>query len=133
MSHFMIKEMRWERKVIGIRTVIRKKRPFYGWKAPNRLNQEFTAEASLRRLVTDIAYVRIRNDFAYLSVVQDLSNSEVLVGATSEERGYGGGTSPLGSRFSVHLAIFIFPEKNCDLSPVNIRKKSLLNSFLLST
>jgi transposase InsO family protein len=51
------KRVRRLMRELGIR-VIRKKRPFYGRKAsilfPNRLNQEFTAEAPLRRLVTDI-------------------------------------------------------------------------------
>lgn len=43
---------------------------------PDRLNRKFTAEAPLLRLVTDITYVRIGNDFAYLSVVQDLYNNK---------------------------------------------------------
>lgn len=67
---------------LGIRSVIRKKRPFYGRKAsilfPNRLNREFTAEVPLRRLVTDITYVRMGNSFAYLSAVQDLYNNEIV-------------------------------------------------------
>ncbi|SDX59800.1 hypothetical protein SAMN05444487_1342 [Marininema mesophilum] len=49
-----------------------------------RLDRQFTAEAPLRRLVTDITYVRIRDSFAYLSVIQDLWNNKIVAWSLSE-------------------------------------------------
>ncbi|SDX61228.1 Transposase InsO and inactivated derivatives [Marininema mesophilum] len=73
---------------LGIFSVIRKKRPFFGRKSsvlyPNRLDRQFTAETSLHRLVTDITYVRIGNSFAYLSVIQDLWNNEIVAWSLSK-------------------------------------------------
>ena len=76
------KKVRRLMRELGIRSVIRKKRPFAGRKPsvvfPNVLNREFTAEAPLQKLVTDITYIRTGHDFAYLSVVMDLCNNEVV-------------------------------------------------------
>jgi len=58
------------------------KRPFAGRKPSvlfrNALNREFSATAPMQKLVTDIMYVRIGHDFAYLSVVMDLFNNEIV-------------------------------------------------------
>jgi putative transposase len=76
------KKVRRLMRELGIRSVIRKKRPFAGRKPsvvfPNVLNREFTAEAILRKFVTDVTYVRIGHDFVYLSVILDLCNNEVV-------------------------------------------------------
>ncbi|WP_367976194.1 IS3 family transposase [Niallia sp. RD1] len=68
---------------LGIRSVIRKKRPFYGRRGsivfPNILNQNFYAENYYQKLVTDITYIRIgHNSFVYLSAVLDLYNNEIV-------------------------------------------------------
>jgi len=82
------KKVRRLMRELGIRSVIRKKRPFAGRKPsvvfPNILNREFTAEAPLQKLVTDITYIRTGHDFAYLSVVMDLCNNEVVAWKMSE-------------------------------------------------
>jgi putative transposase len=76
------KKVRRLMRELGIRSVIRKKRPFAGRKPsvvfPNILNREFTAESILKKLVTDITYVRVGHEFVYLSVVLDLYNNEVV-------------------------------------------------------
>jgi putative transposase len=76
------KKVRRLMRELGIRSVIRKKRPFAGRKPSvlfsNILNREFTAEAARTKLVTDITYVRTGHDFVYLSVILDLFNNEVL-------------------------------------------------------
>jgi len=76
------KKVRRLMRELNIRSVIRKKRPFFGRKASvifsNILNREFTAVAARSKLVTDITYVRIGHDFVYLSVILDLFNNEVL-------------------------------------------------------
>lgn len=64
---------------LGIQSVIRKKRLFYGRRGsvvfPNVLNREFCADHSFQKLVTDITYVRVGDTFAYLSAVLDLYNN----------------------------------------------------------
>lgn len=77
------KRVRRLMRELGIRSVIRKKRPFYGKRGsvvfPNILNRNFYAEDYYRKLVTDITYIRIGyNSFVYLSVVLDLYNNEVV-------------------------------------------------------
>lgn len=48
---------------LGIRSVIRKKRRYFGKKAsvvhPNRLKRRFHAKAPLSKLVTDTTYIRM--------------------------------------------------------------------------
>ncbi|WP_427037271.1 IS3 family transposase, partial [Cytobacillus pseudoceanisediminis] len=72
----------------GIRSVIRKKRPFYGRKGsvlfPNVLNREFLAEKPYEKLVTDITYIRVGDEFVYLSAVLDLYNNEIVSWQLSE-------------------------------------------------
>ncbi|MCM3340618.1 IS3 family transposase [Paenibacillus sp. MER TA 81-3] len=50
-------------KELGIRSVIRKKRRYFGKQVPvvhpNRLERKFHAETPLRKLVTDITYIRV--------------------------------------------------------------------------
>jgi putative transposase len=76
------KKVRRLMRELGIRSMIRKKRPFAGRKPSvlfsNVLNREFAAEAARTKLVTDITYVRTGHDFVYLSVILDLFNNEVL-------------------------------------------------------
>jgi transposase InsO family protein len=73
---------------LGIKSVIRKKRPFYGRRGSvmfkNVLNREFYAETVNQKLVTDITYVRIGDTFAYLSTVLDLFNNEIVAWEFSE-------------------------------------------------
>lgn len=58
---------------LGVQSIIRKKRPFYGRKTSvvfkNHLNREFQAEKQNQKYVMDITYVRIGEQFAYLSAL----------------------------------------------------------------
>lgn len=67
---------------LEIQSVIRKKRPFVGRKPSvifdNVLAREFTAEQPIQKLVTDITYVRVSDNFLYLSAVLDLYNNEIV-------------------------------------------------------
>jgi putative transposase len=82
------KKVRRLMRELGIRSVIRKKRPFAGRKPsvlfPNVLNRQFEAKEAFKKFVTDITYVRVGNDFVYLSVIMDLYNNEVVAWALSE-------------------------------------------------
>jgi len=75
-------------KKLGIRSVIRKKRRFFGKTAsivhPNRLERQFYADKPLSKLVTDITYIRVGGRFVYLSVIQDLFNNEIVSWHLSE-------------------------------------------------
>ncbi|MGE7782198.1 IS3 family transposase [Peribacillus sp. NPDC097264] len=76
------KRVRRLMRELGVTSVIRKKRPFYGRRGSvvfkNVLNREFYAESMFQKLVTDITYVRIGDTFAYLSAVLDLYNNEIV-------------------------------------------------------
>lgn len=54
-------------KKLGIRSVIRKKRRYFGKQAsvvhPNRQKRQFHAETPLRKLVTDTTYNRVGERF----------------------------------------------------------------------
>jgi putative transposase len=82
------KRVRRLMRELGIKSVIRKKRPFYGHRGsvvfPNVLNREFYAENRFEKLVTDITYVRVGDHFAYLSAVLDLYNNEIVAWKLSE-------------------------------------------------
>lgn len=82
------KKVRRLMRELHIRSVIRKKRPFAGRKPSvlfrNVLNRDFTSGAAQKKLVTDITYVRIGHEFAYLSVVMDLYNNEIVSWELSE-------------------------------------------------
>ncbi|WP_434954064.1 IS3 family transposase, partial [Paenibacillus polymyxa] len=75
-------------KKLGIRSVIRKKRRFFGKQASvvnaNRLDRQFQANSPLSKLVTDITYIRAGERFVYLSVIQDLFNNEIVAWRLSE-------------------------------------------------
>jgi putative transposase len=75
-------------KNLGIRSVIRKKRRFFGKAVsvvhPNRLDRQFKADTPLSKLVTDITYIRVGERFVYLSVIQDLFNNEIVSWHLSE-------------------------------------------------
>ncbi|WP_430203203.1 IS3 family transposase [Paenibacillus illinoisensis] len=75
-------------KQLGICSVIRKKRRFFGKQAsvvnPNRLERQFQADTPRTKLVTDITYIRAGEHFVYLSVIQDLYNNEIVAWHLSE-------------------------------------------------
>ncbi|EJR41981.1 hypothetical protein ABE17_14040 [Bacillus mycoides] len=58
---------------LGVQSIIRKKRPFYGRKTSvvfkNHLNREFQAEKQNQKYVMDITYVRNGEQFTYLSAL----------------------------------------------------------------
>lgn len=76
------KRVRRLMRELNIRSVIRKKRPFYGRRGsvlfPNILSREFYAEHPLQKLVTDITYIRVGDSFVYLSAIMDLYNNEIV-------------------------------------------------------
>lgn len=82
------KKVRRLMRELGIRSVIRKKRPNAGRKPSvvfaNVLNRDFEASAPFTKLVTDITYVRIGHDFTYLSTVMDLHNNEIVAWKLAE-------------------------------------------------
>jgi putative transposase len=68
---------------MGIRALIRKKRPYYGKKEPyvisdNHLNRDFHASNPNKKWVTDMTYLIFNGQKLYLSVIQDLSNNEIV-------------------------------------------------------
>lgn len=79
MNHKRVRRLMRE---LGIQSIIRKKRPFYGRKTSvvfkNHLNREFQAEKQGQKYVTDITYVRVGEQFVYLSAVLDLYNNEIV-------------------------------------------------------
>lgn len=82
------KRVRRLMRELGIKSVIRKKRPFYGKRGSilfnNILNREFYAENPYEKLVTDITYIRILDKFVFLSAVLDLYNNEIVAWKISE-------------------------------------------------
>ncbi len=68
---------------LGIKAVIRKKRPYYGKKeayviSDNHLNREFTASNLNEKWVTDITYLIFNGQKLYLSAIKDLYNNEIV-------------------------------------------------------
>lgn len=68
---------------LGIRAVIRKKRPYYGKKevhiiSQNHLNRDFQASKPDEKWVTDITYLIFRGQKLYLSAIKDLYNNEIV-------------------------------------------------------
>ncbi|QWH64007.1 IS3 family transposase (plasmid) [Bacillus mycoides] len=73
---------------LGIKSVIRKKRPYYGKKeayvlSENHLNREFQASKSNEKWVTDITYLIFNGQRLYLSAIKDLYNNEIVAYETS--------------------------------------------------
>ncbi|MFD4703490.1 IS3 family transposase [Gottfriedia sp. NPDC058432] len=69
-------------KELEIKSVIRKKRKYYGKEAsnsyPNLLNRQFKQDLPNVAFATDITYIKVGNKFYYLSVIQDLYNNEIV-------------------------------------------------------
>ncbi|TVZ75342.1 integrase-like protein [Aeribacillus composti] len=68
---------------MGIRAVIRKKRPYYGKKGPyvisdNHLNRDFHVSKPNKKWVTDITYLIFNGQKLYLSAIKDLYNNEIV-------------------------------------------------------
>jgi putative transposase len=73
---------------LGIRSVIRKKKPYYGKKeafvvSDNHLNREFNASRPNEKWVTDITYLNYNGQKMYLSAIKDLFNGEIVAYHTS--------------------------------------------------
>lgn len=69
-------------KELEIKSVIRKKRKYFGKDAsnvyPNVLNRKFKTQLPNVAYATDITFIKVGNRFYYLSVIQDLYNNEVV-------------------------------------------------------
>ncbi|WP_244404781.1 IS3 family transposase [Saccharococcus caldoxylosilyticus] len=68
---------------MGIRAVIRKKRPYYGKREPyvisdNHLNRDFHASKPNEKWITDITYLIFNGKKLYLSAIKDLYNNEIV-------------------------------------------------------
>jgi transposase InsO family protein len=74
-------------RILGIQSVIRKKRRYFGKSGsvvfPNLLGRDFSTFFPGKKLATDITYLPTLGGFLYLSVVQDLCNNEVVAHALS--------------------------------------------------
>ncbi|PHE88782.1 IS3 family transposase [Bacillus toyonensis] len=73
---------------LGIKAVIRKKRPYYGKKevyviSKNYLNRDFQALKPNEKWVTDITYLIFNGQRLYLSAIKDLYNNEIVAYETS--------------------------------------------------
>lgn len=80
MNHKRVQRLMGE---LGLRAVIRRKRPYYGKKeayviSDNHLNREFTAEQPNQKWVTDITYLIFGGQRLYLSAIKDLFNNEIV-------------------------------------------------------
>lgn len=80
MNHKRVQRLMGE---LGLRAVIRRKRPYYGKKeayviSDNHLNREFTAEQPNQKWVTDITYLIFGGQRLYLSAIKDLFNNEII-------------------------------------------------------
>lgn len=75
-------------KELGIQSVIRKKRRYFGRQPsviqPNRLVRNFKATTPSHKLATDITYLPFNGQFFYLSAIQDLYNNEIVAYHISE-------------------------------------------------
>jgi transposase InsO family protein len=69
-------------KELDIKSVIRKKRKYFGKDVsniyPNLLNRQFKTDLPNVAYGTDITFIKLGNKFYYLSVIQDLYNNEVV-------------------------------------------------------
>ncbi|WP_140164424.1 IS3 family transposase [Bacillus thuringiensis] len=68
---------------LGIKAIIRKKRPYYGKKeayviSENHLNRDFQASRPNEKWVTDITYLIFNGQRLYLSAIKDLYNNEIV-------------------------------------------------------
>ncbi|AYF85307.1 IS3 family transposase [Bacillus thuringiensis] len=68
---------------LGIKAIIRKKRPYYGKKEAylipdNHLNRDFQASRPNEKWVTDITYLIFNGQRLYLSAIKDLYNNEIV-------------------------------------------------------
>ncbi len=72
---------------LGIQSVIRKKRRYFGKSGsvvfPDLFGRDFIALFPGKKLATDITYLPTSEGFIYLSVVQDLYNNEIVAHALS--------------------------------------------------
>ncbi len=86
------KKVRRLMRELGVSSVIRRKRKYYGRKSSvvfkNVLARDFKSQNPHEKLVTDITYVRIGNEFVYLSVVLDLFNNEIVAWKVSRRNDY---------------------------------------------
>ncbi|WP_244948974.1 IS3 family transposase [Bacillus swezeyi] len=80
MNHKRIQRLMNE---LGIRTVIRKKKPYYGKKeayvtSDNHLNRDFAASQPNEKWATDITYLMFNGQKLYMSAIKDLFNNEIV-------------------------------------------------------
>ena len=78
---------------LGIKSIIRRKRIYYGKKEPylisnNYLNRDFYASRPNEKWVTDITYLIFNGQKLYLSAIKDLYNNEVVAYQISRRNDY---------------------------------------------
>lgn len=52
---------------------------------PNVLNRDFTSQAPVKRIVSDLTYVRVGNDWNYICLLTDLYNREIISDTAVED------------------------------------------------
>ncbi|WP_408007392.1 IS3 family transposase [Pseudalkalibacillus sp. A8] len=80
MNHKRVQRLMGE---LGIKAIIRRKRPYYGKKeayaiSENHLNRDFKASKPNEKWVTDITYLIFNGQRLYLSAIKDLYNNEII-------------------------------------------------------
>ena len=80
MNHKRVQRLMGE---LGLKAVIRRKRPYYGKKeayviSNNHLNRDFTASKPNEKWVTDVTYLIFNGQKLYLSAIKDLYNNEII-------------------------------------------------------
>ncbi|WP_081252573.1 DDE-type integrase/transposase/recombinase [Bacillus wiedmannii] len=75
---------------LQIRSIIRKKRRFFKGKSskiyPNIVERQFQNHKVNELFVTDITYLPFKDNFLYLSVVQDIYNNEIVAWKLSHRK-----------------------------------------------
>ncbi|WP_374227193.1 DDE-type integrase/transposase/recombinase [Bacillus thuringiensis] len=75
---------------LQIRSIIRKKRRFFKGKSskvyPNIVERQFQNHKGNEVFVTDITYLPFKDNFLYLSVVQDIYNNEIVAWKLSHRK-----------------------------------------------
>ena len=84
---FNHKKIRRYKRILGLNTIARKRRPLYLRKefkrnyqmaVPNKINNNFTSEKRFDKLSTDVSYINCTDGRLYLSAVKDLFNNEII-------------------------------------------------------
>lgn len=90
---FNIKRVRRVMRIMGLSSVIRRKRPNYVKSTPeytyeNKINREFTATKSNEKWFTDVTYLKVYNTKIYLSAIIDTYDQSIVAWKVSRINDY---------------------------------------------